>query len=248
MDLNRIKLAITMPAYNESSGIVSFLEDIYEEFYQKIEQLDFIIADDLSTDNTVFILKQSAARGLPLKIVETKFNTGSGPATHRAWSFILSGDYDVVLNTDSDGQYDVPALFDMVRVLITENLEVVEGNRILRKSSIVRKFGTLMTKFLVLIRSRNFPGDANCPTRAYDFNIFKDLVNKCPPNAITPNMWMAVNTRKSKLKFRKVDLEFLPRRGEVSVGTLWSGGSHNFSPTIKYFKFCYKAFKNWFLN
>jgi dolichol-phosphate mannosyltransferase len=248
MNLSEIKLAITMPAFNESSGIIAFLEDIYKEFQQKIGFLEFIVADDRSTDTTVLILEKSRDRGFPIKIIESTLNTGSGPATHRAWSFVLNGDYDVVLNTDSDGQYSARALLEMVRVLITENLDVVEGNRILRKSSMVRKFGTFMTKFLVLIRSRNFPGDANCPTRAFDFKIFKDLVNKCPANAITPNMWMAVNIRNSELKFKKMDLEFLPRRGGTNIGTLWAGGRWKFSPTIKYFKFCYKAFKNWFLG
>lgn len=236
-----------MPVFNEEEGITSYVQDIYSIFKNNVKEIVFIISDDLSTDNTLSKIKKGIELGLPIKIIESKVNTGSGPTTFRAWKESINHNLDVLINTDGDGQYEPHALFDMVNKLINGRLDVVEGRRINRDDSILRKVGSLSTRILVFLRTRENPGDANCPTRVYDMKVFPNLLSTCPANSITPNMRMAVAYRKLKLAYESCDLIFLPRRSKSNVGTLWAGGG-KIKQSFRYLKFCYKAFIDWFFN
>ena len=246
MSLLNLKVGVTMPAYNEEEGIVSYINDIYSIFKGNVKEIVFIVADDLSTDKTLIELRYGINLGLPVKIVEAKVNTGSGPTTIRAWKEALNHDLDILVNTDGDGQYEPRELFEMVEELVQSELSVVEGKRINRNESFLRKMGSLSTRFLVFFRTRKRPGDANCPTRVYDMKIFPLLLTSCPSEAITPNMRMAVSYRKHNLQYKSFNLVFLPRRSKSNVGTLWAGGRGKFSPSLRYLKFCYRAIKDWF--
>jgi glycosyltransferase involved in cell wall biosynthesis len=248
MTFLNIKVGVTMPAFNEEEGIISYVEDIYSIFKNNVTEVVFIISDDLSTDNTVVKIMEGSELGLPIKTVESKINTGSGPTTIRAWKESLNHNFDILINTDGDGQYEPQALFEMVNKLVNKRLHVVEGRRINRDESILRKMGSLSTKILVFIRTWKNPGDANCPTRVYDMNIFPNLLLKCPDSAVTPNMRMAVAYRKQNLKYEAFDLVFLPRRSKSNIGTLWAGGRGKFGPSLRYVKFCLKALIDWFFH
>jgi dolichol-phosphate mannosyltransferase len=248
MTFLNIKVGVTMPAFNEEEGILSYIEDIYSIFKNNVREIVFIISDDLSVDNTVAKLKEGRELGLPIKTIESNINTGSGPTTIRAWKESLNHNFDLLINTDGDGQYEPRALFDMVNHLVTKRLHVVEGKRINRNESLLRKIGSLSTRILVFFRTWKNPGDANCPTRVYNMNIFPNLLLKCPNSAITPNMRMAVAYRKQNLKYEAFDLDFLPRRSKSNIGTLWAGGRGRFGPSLRYVKFCLKALNDWFFH
>ena len=237
-----------MPAFNEEEGILSYIEDIYSIFKNNVREIVFIISDDLSIDNTVAKLKEGRELGLPIKTIESNINTGSGPTTIRAWKESLNHNFDLLINTDGDGQYEPRALFEMVNHLVTKRLHVVEGKRIDRNESLLRKIGSLSTRILVFFRTWENPGDANCPTRVYNMNIFPNLLLKCPNSAITPNMRMAVAYRKQNLKYEAFDLDFLPRRSKSNIGTHWAGGRGKFGPSLRYVKFCLKALNDWFFH
>jgi len=242
-----VRVGVTMPAFNEGEGILSFIQDIYEVFRNNTKDVVFIISDDFSTDNTLLELKKGTELGIPIIILESQINTGSGPTTIRAWKESLKYNLDVLINTDGDGQYEPHALFEMVNKLVNRGLCVVEGRRINRNQNILRKVGSSSTRILVFLKTWKNPGDANCPTRAYNMSQFSSLLSKCPSDSITPNMRMAVAYRRLNLEYESIDLVFLPRRSKSNIGTHWAGEGR-FSPSLKYIKFCFKALNNWFFH
>lgn len=55
--MEKISLDIILPVHNEEKSIRKVIEEIYEEFSQKIT-LRFIVCEDGSTDSSLNILKK----------------------------------------------------------------------------------------------------------------------------------------------------------------------------------------------
>lgn len=70
---NQVKISVILPAYNAEEGIKVAIESILNQTWQNIELL---IIDDCSTDNTWQILKQYAKKDARIRLFQTKENSG----------------------------------------------------------------------------------------------------------------------------------------------------------------------------
>ena len=87
------KLAIIIPAMNESGSIASVLSDITAHFNCTV-----IVVDDASTDNTAQI-----ARGLGACVLSHAINLGAWRATQTGIRYALKKGYERVVTCDADG-------------------------------------------------------------------------------------------------------------------------------------------------
>lgn len=94
------KLAIIIPAMNESGSIASVLANINARFNCAV-----IVVDDASSDNTAEIAKSYGAIVLPHAI-----NLGAWRATQTGIRFALKKGYDRVITCDADGQHPAESL------------------------------------------------------------------------------------------------------------------------------------------
>lgn len=92
-----IKLSVILPVYNESKYIRTALESI---LYQNINfNLEIIIIDDHSTDNTVEIVQSYLSQFNNIKLIINEQNRGKGYSFMRAYE-IAKGEYFHVLDGD----------------------------------------------------------------------------------------------------------------------------------------------------
>lgn len=93
-------VSVIVVSYNSSSTIIETLESIKNQTYKNIE---LILADDKSTDNTVAIFKEwmvsNKYRFVDCVIVESEFNTGTAAncnrgikVSHGEWIRLIAGD------------------------------------------------------------------------------------------------------------------------------------------------------------
>lgn len=117
-------VSVVVITYNSSKYVIETLESIKNQTYQNIE---LVISDDCSTDETVAICREwvekNQQRFLRSKIVEIQSNTGVAPncnrglnAAHGEWVKLIAGD-DVIF---SDG---IEAFVDFISK--KEHIEVV---------------------------------------------------------------------------------------------------------------------------
>ena len=117
-----MKISIIIPCYNEEKYILKVLKNI--SIQKKKFNLEIIISDDGSNDNTVKLLKKN--KKLYDKIIISKKNQGKGSAVRKALP-ITSGEY--VLIQDADLEYSPEDYSKIFYPVLKNNADVVFGSR-----------------------------------------------------------------------------------------------------------------------
>ena len=239
--MERVKLAICMPVFNESSGIQEFLIDLSEEF-QKFD-VKFFVVDDLSTDSTKAKLQEIAVM-LPIEYQRNEKNIGHGPSTIRALQLALSSDCDFVLAVDGDGQFLASEMRTLTEKCIVDRSDIGLGIRVRKGEALYRRFTSWVTRILVTLRTRSKVIDANTPLRFYDRKALKILLEGLDTDNPIPNLFISAKAIEMKLKTMTLHVAFRERRGENTQSTSWGKSLYNL-PSKRFILFCYKSAKYW---
>lgn len=96
--MNKPLISVIIPTYQHASSLPACLDSIFHQDYKNIE---IIVVDDGSTDNTQDVLANFKDR---IKIIKQE-NQGSNPARNRGWKeakgeYLIFCDADVVMKPD----------------------------------------------------------------------------------------------------------------------------------------------------
>lgn len=111
--MENIKFSIIIPAYNCENYISKCLESIFNQTYKNVE---VIVVDDCSTDNTFEILKNYEN----IKLLSTTINSRQGVARNKGLDS-CTGDYILFIDSD-DSLYDNTVLNKLANLINTQNL------------------------------------------------------------------------------------------------------------------------------
>ncbi|MGC9317121.1 MAG: glycosyltransferase family 2 protein [Armatimonadota bacterium] len=117
-----MKTMIVMPAYNEAENIASTIA----RARLAAPDLDIVVVDDGSTDNTLRVALEAGATVLPLPV-----NLGYGGALQVGFMYAEANDYDEVVQLDADGQHEPACIPDLLNALRSGELDLVIGSRFL---------------------------------------------------------------------------------------------------------------------
>ena len=101
-----MRTLVVMPAWNESATVA----DVVTELATVRPELDVLVVDDGSTDDTA-----TCARGAGATVLRLPFNLGIGGALRAGFRWARVHGYDAVVQVDADGQHvpsEIPALLD----------------------------------------------------------------------------------------------------------------------------------------
>lgn len=148
--VNRLKVFVVMPAYNESAHIADTINKV-PSIVDKI-----IVVDDASTDNTVQIVRE--VKDERIETIESKENLGVGGATIAGYKRALREDADIVVKLDSDGQMDPRNIGKLIKPIVDCEADYAKGFRFhdrvtLRKMPKVRLIGNLGLSYFVKMAS-----------------------------------------------------------------------------------------------
>ena len=145
-----MKILIIIPAYNESNNIENLVSEIKE--IQKNIDIEYLIVNDCSTDNTLDILKSRE-----FCYVTLPQNLGIGGAVQTGYKYAEKYGYDLAVQIDGDGQHDVKEIKALVQVMLDTNADMVIGSRYIDKegfqSSTLRRLGIIFLSALVKIKT-----------------------------------------------------------------------------------------------
>jgi len=117
-------LLVIVPAFNEQESISQVVSDI------RAEQLDVLVVDDGSSDETAVRAETAGASVLSLPI-----NLGVGGALRAGFRFAVDNNYAAVVQVDADGQHPVNQIRDLVAAAEKFNAHLVIGSRYLSSDS-----------------------------------------------------------------------------------------------------------------
>lgn len=159
---------IIIPAYNEEKSIVNTVNYIMEVH----PEMDYLIVNDGSTDNTEKICKENGFQFITLPI-----NQGIGGAVQSGYRYALQNDYDIAIQMDGDGQHDPKYLDQMIAPIVENKANAVIGSRFITKegfqSSGSRRFGISILSSLIFICTGKRIKDVTSGYRAVDRTLIK---------------------------------------------------------------------------
>ena len=138
------KVLLIIPAYNEEESLRSLIEEIKAV----CPEVDYLVVNDCSSDDTERLLEELGANYITLPC-----NMGIGGAVQSGYRYAAQNGYDIAIQIDGDGQHDVRFVKDMVKLIEDKQADVVIGSRFIDKegfqSSQARIIGIRILSMLI---------------------------------------------------------------------------------------------------
>jgi len=150
-----MKISVIIPVFNEEKFVLQTLEEVNKQ--KKEFNLEIIIIDDFSTDNTLKIIEKNS--NLFDKFIKNEKNYGKGKSIILG---IKEATGDLILLQDCDLEYDPEEYAKLIEPFTKYNADVVLGSRfkgsgpkriIYFTNHIANKFLTFLVNLLL---NRNF--------------------------------------------------------------------------------------------
>ena len=120
------KILLIIPAYNEQDNILRVCKEIEE----KNPNVDYIVINDGSKDNTLKILQDNN-----INHVNLIHNLGIGGAVQTGYKYALENGYDIAIQYDGDGQHDIQYVDEICKPIINKEADFCIGSRYLDKTA-----------------------------------------------------------------------------------------------------------------
>ncbi len=145
-----MKLIVTIPCYNEEENIAVVIREIPRTL-SGITQVEVMVIDDGSTDNTPAVAQQAGADA----VISHSKNLGLARSFQQAlWEAVARG-ADIIVNTDGDNHYDQSKISELIAPILAGRADIAIGSRKIlnTKHRTFNKLGSfVMTKWAGLPR------------------------------------------------------------------------------------------------
>lgn len=114
------KIAVIIPAFNAEKSITALIEKIQKQY----PELDIIVIDDGSIDQTFSLAKKVKAI-----VLQHQFNLGKGEALKTGFHYAKEKNYSYVITMDADLQHDPKHIKDFLQKTKNEKADFILGAR-----------------------------------------------------------------------------------------------------------------------
>jgi glycosyltransferase involved in cell wall biosynthesis len=112
-----MKALIVIPAFNEADNLSQLLPKL-----RHISDLDVLVVDDFSQDNTVQVV-----RGFDIECLQLSLQLGAWGATQTGIRYAKKNGYDHVITMDADGQHLPEELVTLTDAVAVDANNVIIG-------------------------------------------------------------------------------------------------------------------------
>jgi glycosyltransferase involved in cell wall biosynthesis len=145
--INRKKIGLAIPAYNEEGLITRTLKSVPK-------YVDLVVCiNDASKDKTQSEIKKFVLKESRIKLINNQNNSGVGFSVKRGLEFLLEKNMDYVVIAAGDNQCDLSKIKDFVTQCQTLGFDVCRGNRFKNKKELknmptIRRAGNSIYSFV----------------------------------------------------------------------------------------------------
>lgn len=163
--MQKIKLIVQIPAYNEEKSISDVIKEIPRKI-KGIDKVEILVIDDGSKDNT----SESAKKAGADYVIKNTKNQGLAYTFQRGLNEALKLGADIIVNTDADFQYDQREIPQLIQPILDGKADIVSGNRkveTLDHMVNAKKYGNILGSKVVKMSAGYNIIDASSGFRAY---------------------------------------------------------------------------------
>lgn len=191
-----MKTLIIIPAYNEEKNIENTIKKILE---LNDNNMDYIVINDGSTDNTLKVLVDNNFNHINLPT-----NLGIGGAVQTGYKYALYKNYDIAIQFDGDGQHNAEYLNHLIHEIEQGN-DLVIGSRFIDnldgfKSTKTRRAGIKLLSTLIKFCTHKTITDPTSGFRACNKKIIKLFSLDYPYDYPEPDTIVKVIKKNFKVK------------------------------------------------
>lgn len=167
-------ISIVTAAYNECPGIISLIQNwlAYGENHPDIAAIEVIVCDDFSTIEQYEQLKQAFSGNSQVTILRNEQNEGPGFSFSRA---IAKASHTWTLITDSDGQFPIENLDEIIPSLWASDAKIAFTYRTRKFDNLINRFGQKASNRLCNSIYGSKLKDFSCAFKLVDTTLLKQL-------------------------------------------------------------------------
>ena len=204
-------LSLVFPAYNEQSNIENTVRAALEILPGLAESWEIIVVNDGSRDATGRICDDLARRHPNFHVIHHPVNRGYGAALK---SGLLGAKYDLIFFSDSDGQFDLAEISDLLEW--TRDYDIVAGYRQKRRDPPHRLLNAWGWNALIRILLGISLRDINCAFKIFHRDIFEKIHIESIGAMVNTEI-LAQATRLG-MRIKEVPVSHFPRRHGTQTG------------------------------
>ncbi len=211
-----MKILMIVPAYNEEENILNTCQKIKE--FSK--ELDYIVINDGSKDNTLKILQENN-----LNHINLINNLGIGGAVQTGYKYAFENNYDIAIQFDGDGQHDINFVKKICEPLENGQADMCIGTRYLDKTSsefqstFMRRLGSSIISLFIKICCHKKITDPTSGFRAVNKKVIEEFAKEYPKEYPEPESTVSLLVNGYKIK--EVPVSMNERIGGTSSIRLW---------------------------
>jgi len=204
-------ISIVLPAFNEARNVETSVTMVRDAMAGLFEEIEIIVVDDGSTDDTAGILATLRRGHNDLLIIRHAENRGYGAAL---CSGLFSAKKDLVFFTDADRQFDLREVRRLVAWI--HDYDLVVGYRKNRADPWHRRFNARGWNLLVRLILGLQVEDIDCAFKLFRREIF-DRIELVSAGAMI-NTELFARARQLGLRFKEVPVSHYPRAAGKQSG------------------------------
>lgn len=204
-----LRILIIIPAYNEAANI----EKVIESLQKNVPQMDYLIINDCSNDNTVMLCKKNHYNFISLPI-----NLGIGGGVQTGYKYALDYNYDIAIQHDGDGQHDSRYIEEVIQPIINGQADIVIGSRFIERegfqSSRIRRFGICFLSKLIQLCCGTKIKDVTSGFRAVNQEYIRFYAFEYPSDYPEPEAIVSASLRGARIQ--EIPVKMQERENGVS--------------------------------
>ncbi len=194
------RVLLIIPAFNEEESLPTVIEEIRN---YNIPNLDFVVINDGSKDQTVNVCRQ-----LKVNYIDLPINLGLTGAFETGMIYAREHDYDIAIQFDADGQHRIESITNIIKQMEEKHADVIIGSRFLndKKSLTLRMLGSNLIGMAIKLTTGVTLTDPTSGLRAFNkrmINLYLNTGNMTPePDTVSYLLKSGANIEEIQIQMR----------------------------------------------